>query len=145
MIKYIDAEKLIAEIKRLIDLKESRVANKRLNELLLFATSLQQEQPAVDLVAELKHHLATTPKEQLEKEWKELEPWGNIGPTVQEFLYGSQLEAEAARAELEKIIEQTYHDASVADTTNIEPEDYAYIARYFAEWGATHFNRKKEE
>lgn len=45
-----------------------------------------------DLVAELKHHLATTPKEQLEKEWKELEYWGNIGPTVQEFLYGKPVE-----------------------------------------------------
>lgn len=54
----------------------------------------KQEQPEVDLVAELKHHLATTPKEQLEKEWKELEPWGNIGPTVREFLYGKQPEVD---------------------------------------------------
>ena len=47
----------------------------------------QREQKPVDLVAELKHHLATTPKEQLEKEWKELEPFG-FGPTVEEYLYG---------------------------------------------------------
>ena len=50
----------------------------------------QKEQKPVDLVAELKLHLANTPKEQLEKEWKELEPYGNIGPTVHEFLYGEQ-------------------------------------------------------
>lgn len=57
------------------------------------------EQPKVDLVTELKHHLATTPKEQLEKEWKELEPWGNIGPTVQEFLYGKQSEVDLEKEE----------------------------------------------
>lgn len=62
---------------------------------------LQQEQPKVDLVAELKYHLATTPKEQLEKECKELEPWGNIGPTIQEFLYGKQPEMD-----LEKFTEK---------------------------------------
>lgn len=55
---------------------------------------LQEQKPVEkpDLVAELKHHLATTPKEQLEKEWKELEHWNNIGPTVQEFLYGKPVE-----------------------------------------------------
>lgn len=72
--------------------------------------SLQQEQSKVDLVAELKHHLATTPKEQLEKEWKELEPWSNIGPTVQEFLYGKQQEVDLKKAaeEYEKKIADAY-------------------------------------
>ena len=62
--------------------------------MIAIIDSLQQEQPEVDLVATLTHHLATTPKEQLEKEWKELEPWNNIGPTVQEFLYGKQQEVD---------------------------------------------------
>ena len=47
-----------------------------------------------DLVSELKHHLATTPKEQLQKEWDELKKWDNIGPTVQEFLHGKQEKSE---------------------------------------------------
>ena len=55
---------------------------------------LQQskEQPVCkekpDIVAQLKHHLETTPKEQLQKEWDDLKGWGKIGPTVDEFLYG---------------------------------------------------------
>ena len=40
-----------------------------------------------NVVEALRYHLANTPKEQLEAEWKELEPWGNIGPTVEEYLY----------------------------------------------------------
>lgn len=80
---------------------------------------LQQKQPKVDLVAELKHHLATTPKEQLEKEWKELEPWSNIGPTVQEFLYGKQPNVDY------KIEERKWvHDA----VDNIFPEDGDFMS-----------------
>lgn len=45
-----------------------------------------------NLVAKLRHHLATTPKEQLEKEWDDLKEWCNVGPTVQEFLYGKPAE-----------------------------------------------------
>jgi len=101
------------------------------------ATMDEQEQPEVDLVAELEHHLATTPNEQLEKEWKELEPWNNIGPTVQEFLYGKQPEAN-----LEKIIGQTYHDGSVADTSDMDLVDYENIALHFYELG---LNARKEE
>jgi len=43
-----------------------------------------------DMVANLKEYLANTPKEQLEKDWDELKHWNNIGPTVEEFLYGKQ-------------------------------------------------------
>jgi hypothetical protein len=38
------------------------------------------------LVAQLKEHLANTPKEQLDAEWKELEEWNHVGPTVKEYL-----------------------------------------------------------
>lgn len=50
----------------------------------------KEQKPAEkpDLVVELKHHLATTPKEQLQKEWDDLKEWGEIGPTVEEYLYG---------------------------------------------------------
>ena len=43
-----------------------------------------------DMVANLKEYLANTPKEQLEKDWDELKHWNNVGPTVEEFLYGKQ-------------------------------------------------------
>lgn len=43
-----------------------------------------------DMVANLKEYLANTPKEQIEKDWDELKHWNNIGPTVEEFLYGEQ-------------------------------------------------------
>lgn len=51
----------------------------------------QKEQKSAekhDLVAKLKEHLANTPKEQLEAEWKELEKWNHVGPTVEEYLCG---------------------------------------------------------
>ena len=47
-----------------------------------------------NVVEALRYHLANTPKEQLEAEWKELEPWGNIGPTVEEYLYGNPKSTE---------------------------------------------------
>ena len=58
--------------------------------------NMYQQKPTEkpDMLAKLREHLANTPKEQLEKEWKELEPWGKIGPTVEEFLYGKKMPAE---------------------------------------------------
>ena len=59
MNKYIDAEKLLAEIER------RRLSNRYIdtegyeNELLEIITSLQQEQPEVDLEKEIKNYLAT--------------------------------------------------------------------------------------
>jgi hypothetical protein len=43
-----------------------------------------------DMVANLKEYIANTPKEQLEKDWDELKHWNNVGPTIEEFLYGKQ-------------------------------------------------------
>ena len=120
MNKYIDAEKLIAKIRPSYEEAKNKAryagqtgtssdcakwdkAISIYKSVLHIITSLQQEQPELDLVAELKHHLAITPKEQLEKEWKELEPWGNIGPTVQEFLYGKQPEVDLD-AEIDKFL-----------------------------------------
>ena len=57
--KYIDADKLIAEIER------RRLSNRYIdtedyeNELLEIIDSLQQEQPEVDLEKEIKNYLAT--------------------------------------------------------------------------------------
>ena len=38
------------------------------------------------VLAELLHHIRTTPKEDLEKEFNELEEWSHVGPTVEEFM-----------------------------------------------------------
>ena len=38
------------------------------------------------VLAELLEHIKTTPKEDLEKEFNELEEWSNVGPTVEEFM-----------------------------------------------------------
>lgn len=98
---------------------------------------VQQEQPKVDLVAELKHHLATTPKEQLEKEWKELEPWCNIGPSVREFLYGKQPDVD-----LENEIDNYYHDnLGFILGSNDTKDIVSNIARHFYELG---LNARKE-
>ena len=48
----------------------------------------QQPMEKHDMVAQLREHLANTPKEQLEAEWKELEKWNHVGPTVEEYLGG---------------------------------------------------------
>jgi hypothetical protein len=38
------------------------------------------------LLSQLIEHIKTTSKEELEKEFKELEDWSNVGPTVEEFM-----------------------------------------------------------
>ena len=38
-----------------------------------------------NVLAELLEHIKTTPKEDLEREFEELEEWSNVGPTVEEF------------------------------------------------------------
>lgn len=139
MKKYIDAEKLVAEIDGMLSACTKQTHTGVYNtchRIKGIIASLQQEQPPVNLVAELKHHLATTPKEQLEKEWKELEPWGNIGPTVQEFLYGKQSEVD-----LQKEIESEWKKCLPIDegmgveVANIHIEAFDIIARHFYERG----------
>ena len=39
-----------------------------------------------NILAELLEHIKTTPKEDLEREFNELEEWSNVGPTVEEFM-----------------------------------------------------------
>ena len=83
-----------------------------------------------DLVSELKHHLATTPKEQLQKEWDELKKWDNIGPTVQEFLHGKQEKSEIP-TNLDEAAENyksmCEHYLSVTDGDDEKPkEEFAF-------------------
>ena len=59
-----------------------------------YPTSMPEEygmrKPAerYDIVAKLEEHLANTPREQLDAEWKALEKWNDVGPTVEEYIYG---------------------------------------------------------
>ena len=45
------------------------------------------------------------------------------------------LQQEQSEVDLEKIIEQTYHDGSVADTDDMDHATYENIARHFYELG----------
>ena len=42
--------------------------------------------PVNKYVEDLKRYFEETPKEQLDKDWKELEKWNDVGPTVDEYL-----------------------------------------------------------
>ena len=55
----------------------------RSKEILDELVESQKKKP--NIVDELRHYLATTPKEELEKKWEELKEWGKVGPTVSEF------------------------------------------------------------
>lgn len=53
------------------------------------------------------------------------------------------LQQDLPEVDLEKIIGQTYHDGSVADTSDMDHVDYENIARHFYELGK--LNARKEE
>lgn len=42
--------------------------------------------PMKNVLAELLEHIKTTPKEDLEREFKGIEEWSSVGPTVEEFM-----------------------------------------------------------
>jgi len=121
--KYIDAEKLIAEIERRIKLiplnfvevgsypsaeamnqKLRNGLERQLNSIKDFITSLQQEQPEVNLEKEIKNE-------------------------IDEYWYDNDYGAIQRRG----------------GTITMEVSDVKAIARYFAEWGASHLNARKEE
>lgn len=51
-----------------------------------FRTPNEMETPMKKVLAELLVHIKNTPKEELEKEFNELEEWSHFGPTVEEFM-----------------------------------------------------------
>lgn len=48
--------------------------------------NLEETPKMKNVLAELLEHIKTTPKEELKKEFKEIEEWSNVGPTVEEFM-----------------------------------------------------------
>lgn len=51
-----------------------------------FQTPNEMETPMKNTLAELLNHIKNTPKEELEREFNELEEWSHVGPTVEEFM-----------------------------------------------------------
>lgn len=148
MVKYIDADLLRKEIENCKEAMSDAVGEYSdgvrfaLEHFTFVLDSIQQEQPEVDLVAKLKHHLATTPKEQLEKEWKELEHWNNVGPTVQEFLYGKQPEVDLEK-EIDACWQNWISPSNQKEVEGVLPKtEFAMYARHFYSLGK---QAKKEE
>ena len=92
MVKYIDAEKLIVEIRRLIKVNQE----------------LKSDHFTEGIAA----------------------GYGDVLSAIDSLQQEGEQEVD-----LEKIIEQTYHDGSVADTDDMDHIDYRNIARYFFELG----------
>lgn len=67
----------------------------------------------------------------------------SFGEEVLERFREERDEQDQPEVDLEKIIGQTYHDGSVADTSDMNHVDYENIARHFYELGK--LNAKKEE
>ena len=94
-----------------------------------------------NMVEELRHHLATTPKEQLDKEWEELEEWGKIGPTVSEFLGWQKPVCE----ELEEIIKRLWEEINTGHNYSIidSYEQFYGICLDIARWQKEKDNRNQ--
>jgi hypothetical protein len=59
----------------------------------------------------------------------------SFGKEVLERFREERDEQDQPEVDLEKVIEQTYHDASVTDTSDMDLVDYENIARHFYELG----------
>lgn len=104
-----------------------KATNKSLDEI-----NKEKSAEKPDLVAELKHYLATTPKEQLQKDWDDLKEWGNIGPTVQEFLYGKPSEWSNEDMDMIGSIRSTIEldiqrDANCPDIVNMHKKELEWF------------------
>jgi hypothetical protein len=53
-----------------------------------------------EMVQDLQHYLETTPQEQIDKDWKKVEEFDLVGPTVGEFLGESSLAPDKKAGEL---------------------------------------------
>ena len=150
MAKYIDTDKLIAEIKRLIkvnqELKSSSFTEgiaAGYGDILSAIDSLQQEQPVIeeDWVEKRKQEcecrrLSANGNYQCERYEGVFGPCDGRCSWIVDYPKLKELkEMKQPAVDLEKIIEQTYHDGSVADTDDIDHVTYENIARHFYELG----------
>lgn len=100
-----------------------------------------QEQPVkTDIIEDLKHYLATTPKEQIEKDWEPLKEWGKVGPSVSEFLGWKQPVSEGLEEEAESCWRIVFPDGGIETTKMaLTHDEFIMCARHFAQWGAEHY------
>ena len=164
MSKYIDAEKLITEIKAMQYLCNLQTpyglgAHTNLEMLLTFIDSLQQEQPMPDStkLIELWHK----DKEMLkEKDFRD-DPWRlafnafmcgfgrGIAVNKQEQPKSGCSEKpnnlrEQPEVDLAKELDR-YLRGEFQQTAGGNFNNYMQVARHFAEWGAIHLNARKEK
>lgn len=99
-----------------------------------------REQPVkTDIVEDLKHYLATTPKEQIKKDWESLKEWGKVGPSVSEFLGWKQPVCEGLEEEAESCWRIVFPDGGIETTKMaLTHDEFMLCARHFAKWGAEH-------
>lgn len=80
MEQYIDKAVVVTEIERRIKINK---------ECMLGLKNLDYYQGKVDALNEasefIKKHFEETPQDELDKEWKEIEPLNDIGPDVLEY------------------------------------------------------------
>lgn len=144
--KYIDAERLKAEIERRIE--EYNIQSLRgaeLSDLLSFITSLQQEHPEVDLEKALDEYYKNAdfgPSEAIEYD---------VHKDIARHFYelGQQNCSKISNNSLKELrkevikFNQEHFDELHSDMDTI---DIVHIvASHFAEWGAIHYNARKED
>lgn len=102
-----------------------------------------QEQPVkTNIVEDLKHYLATTPKEQIKKDWESLKEWDKVGPSVSEFLGWEQPVCEGLERAVVDYFEGYWPGMETAEQCNTDlhftPPAIMRLAHHFAKWGAKH-------
>lgn len=146
MNKYIDADKLIELVKEWRN-KQMGFAWDAVNKVLKIIAALQQEQPKFK-VGDTIHKKGENTVFPMVIERISDGDYVCVTEHQQSFInikfQGDYelVEQEQPEVDIDKIIGQTYHDGSVADTSDMDHVDYENIARYFYELG---LNARKEK
>lgn len=174
MSKYIDADKLLAEIKGLQceqgfeDGMEERGYQFAIKDIHDIITSLQQEQP--EFVKEIWHKVSeeanltrpvvlsdgdkymsppcTFPFKDMSGFVKAMNKKYKADYTIwaymDDLLNISSLQQEQPEVDLEKEIERIVENEERFMKFQVKEQLIKYVARHFAEWGAIHLNARKE-
>ena len=155
--KYIDAEKLKAEIEKNTPDRLQLLVYRDI--ILSLIDSLQQEQPeALKIWLTKQFNLAQKCMKSAERDWErayrngQMEAYGKvllfIGGSPDEPSKQVQPE-EGLEQEMVAYIEKHFHirydETLEVGNDPLTTADFDEIARHFAEWGATHLNARKEE
>ena len=83
-----------------------------------------------NIVESLRKHFAGTSEEELEKEWKELEHWNNVGPTIDEYME-SLKNADKERIEY---CENEIHKLELSGEWKNNKEKWRYLKKNLKYW-----------